>query len=547
MALVSIQASPGVNVREIDFSQYVSKISGTILGNVGAAEWGPIGVRQFITSEVQQVSTFGRPMAPPQGSVSDLYHCGGHAQVLFLKEGNQSWFVRIANPATAAKATVTLSTSGAVACLVVTAYYEGTRGNRMRVRIGPADNGNANHFKLEVLLDELGLNNYRVVQRWGSVSNSAADAAAYAPTSNLPQTFIPISVVNAQSRYIQLSKPGSPADPARPANTVLTSLPFGTALTGGNDGTTGITDAMVIGDASNPVGLYQLSDPSQVDINVLIAPGIQGTNAAVITAGVALCESRADCVFVADPPMGLPVTSVIDFTNGTGAYSGQAAFNSSWGCISYPWASYYSTYVGAQVFAPPSAWTALTFAKTDRVAGPQYAPMGLNRGHLSLATSLEINTTKGERELLYGSNNIVNPIVNMPPYGITVWGQRTMQRVDSALDRLNVRRMLIALEKTIATSVLWLVGEPGDPITFRQFVNLVEPALRQMKAARGVRGFQVACNESTNPDEILDQNTIRGIIIVKPTKAAEVIQVDFVITNQGADFNETLKSVVNNV
>ena len=139
------------------------------------------------------------------------------------------------------------------------------------------------------------------------------------------------------------------------------------------------------------------------------------------------------------------------------------------------------------------------------------------------------------------SGEVVNPIVNFPGEGITVWGQKTTQRRNTALNRVNVRRMLNFAKKVIATSVRFLVFEPNDELTWRRFIHITNPVLESIKGRRGLYDFKVICDETTNPPELIDQNQMRGIILMKPTKTAETITIDFTLLSTGAQFNEFLE------
>lgn len=534
--MASGQVSPGVIVNEIDFSQYVAKISGTIVAMVGPAEWGPVNEPQYISSEIKLIKTFG---IPPLNTYSP-YDQAMHAAILYLREGNQLWFNRVESGATKAAVTIT---GGGSASLTFTARYKGTLGNRLRIRISNADDGDADHFKVEVLLDLTGSGQWQVVEKYTTVTNEADETSSTAGTG-VPFGYLVATDINDLSDFIDVSVTGN----GRLTNSADS---FGSPLISGTNSGSGddpqVSEAAVIGNAATNTGMEVFRDQSIYDINVLVTPGLTGDSigADIAHKGIEIAEDRKDLVYLIDPDAGMSVQDVVDWTNGTGAFTNTVAFNSSYAAVYYPWARYFDGYRGASVYCAPSGWMCAVFARNDRVAGPQYAPMGLNRARLVGSSGIEItgNTNLGDRELLYGSNNVVNPIVNFPQYGIVVWGQRTTQRIDSALDRLNVRRMLIALEKSIATSVIFLVGEPADIITMKRFVNLVTPALTSMKKNRGIKNFQVVCDDTSNPPEVLEQNEIRGIIIIEPVKTAERIIVDFVITAQGADFNETLQAL----
>lgn len=524
--------SPGVEVRELDFSQYVAKISTTIVGMVGAAEWGPEDVPTYTTNENGWVTTFGIPLPD-----TETHYYGPHGAVQFLKQGNQLWYNRIATGSV--KATLAIK-QGATTVITATARYGGGLGNRLRVKISNAIDGDADHFRLEIFGDLSNTNTWKRIEDFGSVTNETAESGASYPATDPFTKYRDLATVNGISRYIDFTL----VQAGRPTNTSTATYPYGEPLANGTNGTASLSDSDYIGNASNKQGIYAFRNRAKYDINVLVVPGAGGveTDKAITAAMIEACEYRQDCIAILDPPNSAVSSDVIDWSNGlTG---GSNALNSSYAALYWSWIYHYDPYNKKTILCPPSGWIASVYAYNDRVAGSQFAPMGVTRGRLTLPSGLAAYPDEGDNELLYGNNNIVNPIVAFPQFGITVWGQRTTQRVDSALDRVNVRRMLIALEKAIATSAIYLVGEPNDPITWRSFIHLVRPALDNMKANRGILAYDVKCDATTNSAYLMDNNTMRGIIILKPTKAAEVIQIDFVITSQGADFNEILTQLV---
>jgi len=475
----------------------------------------------YVTNQEQFVSTFGAPMTGV-GAVPYATHAG----IQFLREGSQLWFVRIesgSNAAVASSANVLDSNAGVV--FSAAAATAGTWGNYttsgtfvdgLQVTItDPLDSTyNSTRFRLIVVFKG------QQVESFDNLTWASSSDANYFTTR-----------VNGVSQYLTLAVGGASN---KPANTTYN-------LSGGTNGTTGLADADYIGTATSVArtGLQIFEDKDLAEINILAIPGASRT---VMQAGVAMAELRQDCMMLIDPPVGMTsVAAVRNWANGTDG-SGNS-FNSSFAAVYWPWIEYFDNYSGQYVWTPPSGWIAGVVALTDKVAEPWFAPAGLVRGILKTANRIEYSPTFGERELLANPGEIVNPIVKKAGYGIVVWGQHTAQRITSALDRINVRRMLILAEKTIAKSIEFLVFEPNDPVTWRRFTNIVNPVLASIQARRGLEQFQVICDASTNTNLLRDQNTMRGILLLKPTKTAEVINLDFVLTSAGASFSEVLSSV----
>jgi len=301
--------------------------------------------------------------------------------------------------------------------------------------------------------------------------------------------------------------------------------------------------SIYIGTVSGGVktGLQFFSNPEEIDLNVVAVPGI--SSAAVVNAMIELCQNRGDCMAIVDPPYrdtaNRPLTpqTVVDWRNGTGQWADDhATFNSSYAAAYWPWLQIYDPVNKQKVWTPPSGHIANVYAYSDFTTEPWRAPAGLTRGRLVSPLLAEYNPTLGERDLLYSNN--INPIATFIRDGINVFGQKTLQTKPSALDRVNVRRLMLYLEKVIATAARQLVFEPADDITWLSFVNLVDPYLQAVKDRRGLIEYQVRCDSTTNTPDVVDRNEMNAIILIKPTKAAEFIKIDFVLTAQSTSFNE---------
>jgi phage tail sheath protein FI len=318
----------------------------------------------------------------------------------------------------------------------------------------------------------------------------------------------------------------------------------GTSLAAGDSDASAVLAADIIGEAwdvglQQPTGLQLLASPSAVDINLLASPG--WADAAVVNEMLQLCETRADCMAIIDPPADLKPSEVVDWHNGAGTWAGQhAAFNSSYGALYYPWVKVYDSYNAVYVFTPPSGHALAVYAYTDYSTESWFAPAGMIRGRVISGVDIAYGPTPGEMDLLYGDGNAVNPIARFPKDGLVVWGQRTLQRAPTALDRINVRRLMLYLRKVISTASRYLVFEPNDEKTWTLFGQLVVPYLNDVRQRRGLYDFRVKCDSDTNTPEVIDRNEMHAQIFLKPVKAAEFIQIDLIITATGANFEEVL-------
>jgi len=185
---------------------------------------------------------------------------------------------------------------------------------------------------------------------------------------------------------------------------------------------------------------------------------------------------------------------------------------------------------------PPSVVLGGVYAFNDKVAYPWFAPAGLNRGGIDSAIQAERKLTHSNRDTLYDSN--VNPIATFPGQGICAWGQKTLQKKASSLDRINVRRLLIKVKKFIASSSRFLVFEQNNAATRRRFLNIVNPFLEQVQSNSGLSAFRVVMDETNNTPDVVDRNILYGQIFVQPTKTAEFIVLDFTVQPTGATFPE---------
>jgi hypothetical protein len=299
-------------------------------------------------------------------------------------------------------------------------------------------------------------------------------------------------------------------------------------------------DKAIIGNPALSTGLFAFQNPDEFDTNILLVPGV--SSGAVIGQGLQLCESRGDMIFIVDPPYGLRPQQVVDWHNGMLSSDLAAAINSSYGALYYSWLKVFDQFSGQNVWVPPSGHVAGVYAKTANVAEVWFAPAGLNRGHLLTPLEIEYNTTLGERNLLYGSGNAVNPIVNFTQDGITVWGQRTLQRRATALDRVNVRMLLIYLKKVLSRTLRQFIFEPNDDVTRAQVVDVCEPFLADVQARRGLYGFRVVCDKTNNTPERVDRNELWVSVFLKPVRAAEFVVLNLVImrTDQSFTASEVL-------
>lgn len=209
-----------------------------------------------------------------------------------------------------------------------------------------------------------------------------------------------------------------------------------------------------------------------------------------------------------------------------------SAVTSNYAAIYYPWIQIYDAYAKAYINVPPSGAVTSVYCNNDGVANEWAAPAGGTRGKINFATDVERKLSDGDVSLISSDENIINPILKNPNFGILVFGQRTAQRVSSALDRVNVRRLLILVRKQIRKAALDLVFEANDSFTWDLFVTRVNSYLNTIKINRGITWFEVKCDTTTMTANDIDNNKMIGIIKIVPAKTVEIVEIRFNI--QGA-------------
>ncbi len=272
-----------------------------------------------------------------------------------------------------------------------------------------------------------------------------------------------------------------------------------------------------------------LSNTDYYDFNMLLTPGIlQSKHNAVTTLAINLCETRQDAFYVLDSD-GLEA-SLSDVT------SEVLSIDSSYTATYWPWVRIINPSKNVPVWVPPGVVIPGVLSFNDRVAAPWYAPAGLTRGGLTTVRDTYSNLSQTMRDTLYEAR--VNPIANFPNEGVVVWGQKTLQARPSALDRVNVRRLLLEVKKFIASSTRYLVFEQNTQQTRERFLAIANPYMEFVRAKQGLYAFRVVMDETNNTPDLIDQNILYGQIFLQPTRTAEFIILDFNIQPTGAAFPE---------
>lgn len=272
-----------------------------------------------------------------------------------------------------------------------------------------------------------------------------------------------------------------------------------------------------------------MSNKDQFDFDLLVTPGLFDllpSHAQIITRAISMVEDRGDCFYIVDPvPYGKNVGDAQRAADGR---------NSNYAGMYYPWIQFTDPNLGDNVWLPPSAVMTGVFSFNDYFGQKWFAPAGLNRGGLEQAIQTERIMTQGDRDNLYQKS--VNPIATFPRNGVVVWGQKTLQKKRSALDRINVRRLLIAAKRHVAATSKYLVFEQNTIETRNNFLNITNPWFEDCRRKQGLYDFRIIIDEKNNSPEVVDRNEMRAQIYLKPAKTAEFIIVDFNVLPTGAVF-----------
>ena len=308
-----------------------------------------------------------------------------------------------------------------------------------------------------------------------------------------------------------------------------TDIKSGTDIVGDNTQGFDLSSASATGSVVFKRAINAISNPDEYDINLLALPGvIHSIHSSVTNHAIDKIESRADAFFIMD---GSHYSASIQT-----AINDVQTLDSNYVATYYPWVKVIDEVKNKPTWVPPSVVLPGVYAQNDRIGQEWFAPAGLNRGGLSEVTEAKTRLTNLERDDLY--ENRINPIATFPGQGVVVFGQKTLQGKPSALDRINVRRLLINLRKFIASSSRFLVFEQNTTALRNRFLNIVNPYLEEVQANSGLTAFRVVMDDSNNTPDVVDRNQLVGQIFIQPTRTAEFIVLDFVVQPTGAAFPE---------
>ena len=375
--------------------------------------------------------------------------------------------------------------------------------------------------------------NYNSSENYLEVSGSYPNASRYVRVKSvdLPTPNYLDNAGNAQTRFTGSIPEMGSGSIGGAFDGGVGSLITKTGTEGGNyydkagTGAFGITQGLVGGDYTNMLNL--LSNQDDYRFNALLTPGlIDDVHASQTTTAINNTQNRGDSIYILDPVLyGATITTT----------TGQAnARNTSYAAMYWPWLQTFEPDSGKNVWIPASTMIGGVYAFNDNVSEPWFAPAGINRGGLTNVIRPERKLSQANRDTLYEAN--VNPIASFPGTGTVVYGQKTLQRQASALDRVNVRRLLIALKSYIGQIGQTLVFEQNTAATRNNFLAAVNPYLETIQQRQGLYAFKVVMDDSNNTPDVIDRNMLIGAIYLQPTRTAEFIYLDFNVLPTGATF-----------
>ncbi len=364
----------------------------------------------------------------------------------------------------------------------------------------------------------------------GNVTMSLEDQLGHADASTLGTTYSDGSekVTLALSHYKQ-RKFAVPFQGGFDGFNPAIEKKTGTNITAANTQGFDLSSASSSGSLEYKRAINSVSNPDEFDINLLAMPGvIHELHSSITNHAIDKVEDRADCFFIMD---GSSYGRSID-----NAITDVKSLDSNYVATYYPWVKILDSVKGKPTWVPPSVVLPGVYSQNDEVGQEWFAPAGLNRGGLTEVLEAKTRLTNLERDDLY--ENRINPIATFPGQGVVVFGQKTLQGKPSALDRINVRRLLINLRKFIASSSRFLVFEQNTSSLRNRFLNIVNPYMEQVQANSGLTAFRLVMDDSNNTPDVIDRNQLVGQIFIQPTRTAEFIVLDFVVQPTGAAFPE---------
>ena len=595
---MAFQVSPGINVSEIDLTTVVPNVATSIGAIGGGFQWGPVLERISITTENDLVNEYGPPLDNSDNDGKYFLTAANYLaysnNLIVTRNVGPDARNAVVGDDDASSATLSNVTHNkddyddtTYTESLFVAKYPGALGNSLKVLAvdgtawaiikakavsartndealflarfdsapgastamqdanGGATTGNDEMHVLVIDEDGAWTNSPGdVLEAHGYVSK-ASDAKRIDGSNNYIGT-----VLRNESKYVWLGDPTEITEtssdngggaPEKNAGGVMAGGDFkringtGKEIIGGS--LAGGVDDNMLSDGELQAAYNMYTNPEVVDVTLVMGgPASANTSKWIIDN---ITSKRLDCVAFVSPPMADVVRNAgseresLETTRDTLALAGSAG---SYGIMDSAWKYQYDRYNDKFVYVPMNGDIAGLCARTDFTNDAWWSPAGLNRGGIKNIVKLSWEATKAERDVMYQIG--INPLITQTGAGVVLWGDKTMQSVPSAFDRINVRRLFIVLEKAISVAAKAMLFEFNDEFTRAQFVNMVEPFLREVQGRRGITDFKVVCDSSNNTGQVIDTNNFVGDIYIKPARSINFIQLNFIAARTDVSFSE---------
>ena len=564
--MANFSVSPGVTTSEIDNTFLTGQPVQAGAAIVGPTVKGPVEIPTLVTSYADYVNRFGDVLM--SGSNTYSYLTSISAYNYFQNGGTSLIVARVVTGSYSAATSSVVSNyiNAASSSFALETISEGVIMNNGGAEVSSSlVSGSKDNVRWEITNSNTGSGTFNVLVRRGDDKNSnkailetwnndsldpnssrfisrviGDQVVEYSSTTN--QIEITTGSFANQSRYIRVKNvtptPNYLDNNGQPVSAYTASLPInGSGSFGGATGTvkgganfyeainSSNTQGLTAGCYDNMVNLLANKDDYQ--FNILSTPGlINEHHTATISTIITNTTNRGDNLYVVD---------MVDYSGILGDAVTQATSrDTSYAATYWPWVRIVDPGTGKQVFVPASTLIPGVYAYNDKVSAPWFAPAGINRGGLSSVIAAKSKLSQADRDELYSNN--INPIATFPRTGVSVFGQKTLQKGASALDRINVRRLMIELKAYIAQIADTLVFEQNTITTRNNFLSRVNPYLTTIQQKQGLYAFKVIMDETNNTPDVVDRNQLIGQIYVQPSRTAEFIALDFILQPTGASF-----------
>jgi len=582
--MANFSISPGVTISEVDNTFLTNTVVGASTAILGPTVKGPVNIPTLVTSYTDYQSLFGDSLI--SGSDTYSYFTSISAYNFFNYGGNSLLVTRVASgsytPATSSYVANFSASSYVVDGYVDPSYVtvssplqpfvletlsEGVIMNNGTVGIsGSLSSGSKDNVRWEVTVPNTSSGTFNLLVRQGNDTDLSKiileswNGLSLDPNSSkyiskvIGNTKLVYNSTSGQidvegdytnkSRYIRIKQVNTNTpnylDPnGQPKPQYTSSIPV--AQKGIFNGATGIvagganfyetidsSDTQGVSPGDYDIAINVLSNKEAYLYNVIFAPGLTSdAHSTQISNLINNSQNRGDCLFVAD-------LTTYNVNNIQDAITQAANRDSSYAASYFPWVRLVDPATGKNVWCPASTVIPGVYANSDKKSAPWFAPAGINRGGLSTVLRTQFKLTQADKDELYENN--VNPLATLPRQGVVVFGQKTLQKQQSALDRINVRRLVIELKGYLRQVSEQIVFEQNTTSTRTSFIGKVTPYLETIQQKQGLYAFKVVMDDANNGPDVIDRNQLVGQIYIQPTKTAEFISLDFILLPTGAQF-----------